>query len=244
MSGAGGNVVDGAFNFDTMFSGLSKHNQDPSIPDFPTHNHSTPQVSHDRYAAPAVVHDHNSYAAPAIENNGAPDAITQKVYFDIEIDGQDAGRVIFGMYGNTVPRTVENFATLATGLAGQSSSGADLAFKGSKFHRVIPGFMAQGGDFTKGNGTGGESIYGAKFDDENFTLKHTKPYQLSMANSGANTNGSQFFITFAKTPHLDGKHVVFGEVIEGQHVIEALSSCGSRTGTTTKSPTIRDCGVL
>ena len=143
-----------------------------------------------------------------------------------------------------MPRTTENFSTLASGLGGSTSSGIPLSYKGSKFHRVIPGFMAQGGDFTKGNGTGGESIFGAKFDDENFTLKHTKPYQLSMANSGVNTNGSQFFITFDKTPHLDGKHVVFGEVIEGQHVIEALQNCGSRSGTTIKDPTIKDCGIL
>ena len=143
------------------------------------------------------------------------DTVTEKVFFDIEVDGSPAGRIGFGMFGDTVPKTVKNFSTLADGSAGIGNSGKQLHFKGSKFHRIIPGFMAQGGDFTAGNGTGGESIYGNKFEDENFSLKHTKPMLLSMANAGANTNGSQFFITFKETPWLDGRHVVFGEVIEG-----------------------------
>jgi len=126
--------------------------------------------------------------------------VTEKVYFDIEVDGTAAGRVVFGMFGSVVPKTVNNFATLADGSAGIGNSGKPLHFKGSAFHRIIPGFMAQGGDFTNGNGTGGESIYGIKFEDENFDLKHTKPYLLSMANAGPNTNGSQFFITFKELP--------------------------------------------
>ena len=167
-----------------------------------------------------------------------------KVFFDITIGGQNAGRVTIELYADKCPKTAENFRALCTGEKGVGKAGKPLHFKGSSFHRVITEFMAQDGDFTAGNGTGGESIYGMKFPDENFTVKHTKRGDLSMANAGPNTNGSQFFITFASTPHLDGKHVVFGEVIEGQHVIEALSSCGSRTGDTTKSPTIRDCGIL
>ena len=147
------------------------------------------------------------------------DTVTQKVYFDITVGDKEAGRVVFGMFGNTVPKTAKNFATLADGSAGQGNSGKPLHFKGSKFHRIIPGFMAQGGDFTNGNGTGGESIYGNKFADENFTLQHTKPFLLSMANAGPNTNGSQFFITFKETPWLNGRHTVFGEVIEGQDVV-------------------------
>ena len=170
--------------------------------------------------------------------------VTQKVYFDIEIDGTPAGRVVMGMFGNTVPKTTKNFATLADGSAGKGNSGKDLHFKGSKFHRIIPGFMAQGGDFTNGNGTGGESIFGAKFDDENFDLQHSKPYLLSMANSGKNTNGSQFFITFAATPWLNGKHVVFGEVIEGTQVIKDLEKIGSGSGATSKPAIIADCGIL
>ena len=119
-----------------------------------------------------------------------------------------------------------------------------MTYKGSKFHRVIPGFMAQGGDFTRGDGRGGESIYGEKFNDENFDLKHSKPYLLSMANSGPNSNGSQFFITFDETPWLDGKHVVFGEVLEGKDVVNKLEDIGSRSGRTSKTATIRDSGIV
>ena len=170
--------------------------------------------------------------------------VTEKVYFDIEVDGTAAGRVVFGMFGSVVPKTVNNFATLADGSAGIGNSGKALHFKGSAFHRIIPGFMAQGGDFTNGNGTGGESIYGMKFADENFTLHHTKPYLLSMANAGPNTNGSQFFITFKETPWLDGRHTVFGEVLEGQDIIQALEKIGSSSGKTSKTAVIADSGRL
>ena len=172
------------------------------------------------------------------------DTVTKRVFFDIEVDGESAGRIVFGMFGDTVPKTVENFATLADGSAGTGNSGKPLHFKGSKFHRIIPGFMAQGGDFTNGNGTGGESIYGNKFADENFTLQHTKPYLLSMANAGPNTNGSQFFITFKETPWLNGRHTVFGEVIEGQNVVNDLEKIGSGSGATSKTAVIADCGIL
>ena len=172
------------------------------------------------------------------------DTVTQKVYFDITVGDKEAGRVVFGMFGDTVPKTAKNFATLADGSAGQGNSGKPLHFKGSKFHRIIPGFMAQGGDFTNGNGTGGESIYGNKFADENFTLQHTKPFLLSMANAGPNTNGSQFFITFKETPWLNGRHTVFGEVIEGQDVVEALEKIGSGSGKTSEEAVIADCGIL
>ena len=170
--------------------------------------------------------------------------VTEKVYFDIEVDGTAAGRVVFGMFGSVVPKTVNNFATLADGSAGIGNSGKALHFKGSAFHRIIPGFMAQGGDFTNGNGTGGESIYGMKFADENFTLHHTKPYLLSMANAGPGTNGSQFFITFKETPWLDGRHTVFGEVLEGQDIIQALEKIGSSSGKTSKTAVIADSGRL
>ncbi len=118
------------------------------------------------------------------------DTVTKKVFFDIEIDGQPQGRIIFGLFGDTVPKTAENFRALCTGEKGIGKQGKPLHFKGSLFHRIIPGFMAQGGDFTHGSGIGGESIYGEKFADENFNLKHTKPNLLSMANAGPNTNGS------------------------------------------------------
>jgi peptidylprolyl isomerase len=170
--------------------------------------------------------------------------ITSKVFFDITIDGKDAGRIVMGLYGKSVPKTAENFRALCTGEKGTGKSGKALHYKGSKFHRVIPQFMIQGGDFTHGTGVGGESIYGAKFDDENFKLKHTGPYVLSMANSGPNTNGSQFFITTVKTSWLDGRHVVFGKVIEGEDVVKKLETMGSQSGTPSGVLEIADSGEL
>ena len=170
--------------------------------------------------------------------------VTEKVYFDVEIGGEAAGRITFGLFGDVVPKTTKNFATLCDGSAGKGNSGKPLHFKGSNFHRIIPGFMAQGGDFTSGDGRGGESIYGAKFADENFDLSHDKPFLLSMANAGPNTNGSQFFITFKETPWLNGRHTVFGEVLDGFDVVDKLEKIGSGSGATSKKATITDSGIL
>lgn len=175
----------------------------------------------------------------------ADESVTDKVFFDVEADGEGLGRVVFGLYGNQVPKTVANFKALCTGeKADGGSSGKPLHYKGSVFHRVIPRFMVQGGDITDGDGTGGDSIYGRQFDDENFGIKHTKEGLLSMANAGPNTNGSQFFITTVPCPHLDGKHVVFGEVLEGMEVVDEIEECGSESGGTSKKLIISDCGAL
>ena len=146
------------------------------------------------------------------------------------------------MYDKTVPKTAENFYELCKG--DKKDGEQKLAFAHSMFHRIIPGFMAQGGDFTNGDGTGGESIYGKTFDDENFKIHHDKPFLLSSANAGKNTNGSQFFITFKETPWLDGKHVVFGEVSEGQQTVRALEKIGGDDGKPTAKAEIVDAGVM
>merc|ERR1712039_1133016 len=167
-----------------------------------------------------------------------------KVFFDMTLGGADCGRIVMELRDDVAPKTVENFRCLCTGEKGMGRSGKPLHFKGSAFHRVITNFMCQGGDFTVGNGTGGESIYGSKFADENFQLKHTGPGILSMANAGPNTNGSQFFLCTVATPHLDGKHCVFGSVTKGMEVVQAIEKVGSSSGKTSQPVVIADCGQL
>ncbi|KAI4251461.1 MAG: hypothetical protein LQ352_004841 [Teloschistes flavicans] len=158
-------------------------------------------------------------------------------YFDVTVNNGPPARIIFDLYYDVVPKTAENFRALCTGERG-------FGYSGSGFHRIIPSFMLQGGDFTAGNGTGGKSIYGTKFADENFVKKHDRPYLLSMANSGKNTNGSQFFITTVPTPHLNGKHVVFGEVVEGKEYVKAVEECGTSSGAPSSKVVIVKSGAL
>jgi peptidylprolyl isomerase len=169
--------------------------------------------------------------------------VTGKVFFELAIDGQNAGRIVFGLFGDIVPKTAENFRALCTGEGGKTRSGVERSYVGSKFHRVIPNFMLQGGDFTNHNGTGGESIYGERFNDENFQVQHDVPGLLSMANAGPNTNGSQFFITTISTPWLDGHHVVFGKVESGMELVKEVEKIGSSSGRCSKTVTIVSAGV-
>jgi cyclophilin family peptidyl-prolyl cis-trans isomerase len=171
--------------------------------------------------------------------------VNPRVFFDVAQGGRPLGRIVFELFQDKTPKTAENFRALCTGERGKGRSGRPLHYKGSLFHRVIPNFMIQGGDFTAFNGTGGESIYGERFADENFLMKHSEPGVLSMANAGPNTNGSQFFITTVPTPHLDGRHVVFGRVVEGMDVVHKIERTKTgRNDRPVSDVSITDCGQL
>ncbi|KAM9377336.1 peptidyl-prolyl cis-trans isomerase D isoform 1-T1 [Pholidichthys leucotaenia] len=166
-----------------------------------------------------------------------------RVFFDVDIDGERVGRIVLELFADITPKTAENFRGLCTGEKGTGKlTGKPLHFKGCPFHRIIKKFMIQGGDFSNHNGTGGESIYGEKFEDENFHYKHDRVGLLSMANAGPNTNGSQFFITTVPTPHLDGKHVVFGQVLKGMGVVKMLEEVDTKEDAPIKPCIIADCG--
>ena len=188
----------------------------------------------------------NTNSGPKVSLDEASAEENPIVFMDMKVGDEMVGRIEMELFKKHYPRTAENFRALCTGERGQGTSGKPLHYKGSTFHRVIPSFMCQGGDFTRGNGTGGESIYGENFEDEweNGYISHSVPFLLSMANAGPNTNGSQFFLTTAVTTWLDGKHVVFGRVVAGQDVVKTIEGVGSGSGRTSKPVVVADCGML
>ena len=200
-----------------------------------------------QYEKQQALEEQQSFLKDMTDGPVPPQApITSKVYFDISIDAIPKGRIILGLHGSIVPQTVLNFQSLCEGstTSKSNSSTTTLTYEQSPFHRIIPQFMIQGGDITHHNGYGGQSIYGSKFPDENFTLRHVGKGILSMANAGPNTNSSQFFICLAKTPHLDGKHTVLGVVLEGWEVVKAIEQCGSRSGNPSHKVMIVKSGVV
>lgn len=214
------------------------------LPIAETHPMTLARPRYLKHRVPASSPDvHNSGRVPISVHMTSPE-ITTKCFFDVSIDGSPAGRIVMGLYGKIVPITVENFRALCTGEKGVGITGNPLHYRGSIFHRVIPNMMMQGGDVSYFDGSGSESIYGTNFDDENFDISHTKRGLLSMASSSPHMNGSQFFVTLEAYPEFDGKHVVFGEVIDGLEVLSRVEAQGTPQGLVKKRVTIDQCGEL
>lgn len=184
---------------------------------------------------------------PKMDPKPTSPKVTHRVFLDVEIEGnsEGGGRIVLGLFGEIAPKTAENFRALCACDKGKGKlSGKPLCYKGTKFHRIIPNFMIQAGDFTHGNGVGGESIYGGKFDDETFQVKHNKRFMLSMANIGPNSNGSQFFINTVKTSWLDNRNVAFGMVLSGEEVVKAIEHQGTNGGSPRGVVSIVNSGEL
>ncbi|XP_051138282.1 peptidyl-prolyl cis-trans isomerase CYP21-1 [Andrographis paniculata] len=193
----------------------------------------------------ALIFFASSFSRQEVENAEEVHEITHRVFLDVDLDKQRLGRITIGLYGQVVPKTVENFRALCTGEMGKAANGVVLHYKGTPFHRIIPGFMIQGGDIVSGNGKGNQSIYSGTFRDENFKLKHTHAGTVSMVNSGPDSNGSQFFITTVKAYWLDGEHVVFGKVIDGMDTVYAIEgSAGTYSGKPRKKVIVSDSGEI
>ncbi|XP_072050635.1 uncharacterized protein [Amphiura filiformis] len=190
-----------------------------------------------RYTVRPVIAQSTRISAISCQRYCSSTSKNPRCFFEVSANGKPMGKITFELHKDVVPHTAENFRALCTKEKG-------FGYEGSAFHRIIPGFMCQGGDFTRGDGTGGKSIYGNKFKDENFKLKHDKPGLLSMANAGPNTNGSQFFITVAQTPWLDGAHVVFGKVVSGMDVVKEMEKNGTQGGNTRQKIVIDKCGEI
>jgi len=236
-SGAGSHLASSTTSSRAPQAATSATNTTSSTPAYSSPPAAAPSTNYGSSAAATGGAVGGAAVGGAAAGGASHKSKHSNVYFDLSVNGGPTATVKFKLFDSVAPKTCANFRALCTGEQG-------FGYQGSSFHRIIPGFMIQGGDFTNGDGTGGKSIYGPSFDDEDFSLKHDRPYLLSMANAGPNTNGSQFFITTVETPHLNGKHTVFGEVVEGSQFIQAIESVGSQDGTPSSEVVVVNCGTV